>query len=50
VVRATSGGIDVACGEGLLRVIRLQLAGRKPLAAHEFIQAQPLKGARFANS
>ena len=50
VVRATSGGIDVACGEGQLRVIRLQLAGRKPLAAHEFIQAQPLKGARFANS
>ena len=50
VVRATSDGIDVACGWGQLRVIRLQLAGRKPLAAHEFIQAQPLKGARFANS
>jgi methionyl-tRNA formyltransferase len=50
VVRAGSGGIDVACGLGQLRVIRLQLAGRKPLTAHEFIQAEPLKGARFANS
>jgi methionyl-tRNA formyltransferase len=50
VVRATSGGIDVACGLGQVRIIRLQLAGRKPLTAHEFIRAEPLKGARFANS
>jgi methionyl-tRNA formyltransferase len=49
VVRATSAGIDVACGLGEVRVIRLQLAGRKPLAAREFIQAEPLKGARFAS-
>jgi methionyl-tRNA formyltransferase len=50
VVRASSAGIDVACGLGEVRILRLQLAGRKPLAAHEFIQAEPLKGARFANS
>jgi methionyl-tRNA formyltransferase len=49
-VRASSAGIDVACGLGEVRILRLQLAGRKPLAAHEFIQAEPLKGARFANS
>jgi methionyl-tRNA formyltransferase len=49
VLRATHDGIDVACGDGILRVLRLQLAGRKPLAAQEFIKAQPLAGARFAS-
>jgi methionyl-tRNA formyltransferase len=48
VVAATQDGIDVACGRGALRILRLQLAGRKPLAAHEFIKGQPLDGARFA--
>jgi len=31
VLAATHEGIDVACGRGILRVLRLQLAGRKPL-------------------
>ena len=44
----TPAGIDVACGRGVLRILRLQLAGRKPLAAREFIQGQRLDGARFA--
>jgi methionyl-tRNA formyltransferase len=48
VVAATQDGIDVACGDGVLRILRLQLAGRKPLAAHEFIRGQRLDGARFA--
>ncbi len=48
--RAHPLGIDVACGRGALRLTRLQLAGRKPLAAHEFIKAQPLGGARFGTS
>ena len=48
VVAATQDGIDVACGCGVLRILRLQLAGRKPLAAHEFIRGQRLDGARFA--
>jgi hypothetical protein len=30
-------------------MLRLQLAGRKPLAAQEFIKAQRLAGARFAS-
>jgi methionyl-tRNA formyltransferase len=50
VLGATSDGIDVACGRGRLRIERLQLAGRKPLAARDFIKAQPLLGARFARS
>ncbi len=48
VLAAADDGIDVACGRGILRVLRLQLAGRKPLVAREFIKAQPLHGARFA--
>jgi methionyl-tRNA formyltransferase len=48
VVAATPDGIDVACGRGVLRILRLQLAGRKPLAAHEFIKGQRLDVARFA--
>ncbi|MGO9633798.1 MAG: methionyl-tRNA formyltransferase [Steroidobacteraceae bacterium] len=50
VLRATSDGIDVACGRGRLRIERLQLAGRKPLAASDFIKAQRLPGARFTRS
>jgi methionyl-tRNA formyltransferase len=48
VLGATHEGIDVACGQGVLRVLRLQLAGRKPLLAREFIQGERLDGARFA--
>ncbi len=48
VLAATQRGIDVACGRGVLRILRLQLAGRKPLAAREFIQGQRLDGERFA--
>jgi len=50
VLGATPEGIDVACGRGRLRIERLQLAGRKPLAARDFIKSQRLLGARFANS
>jgi len=48
VLHAAERGIDVACGSGAIRITRLQLAGRKPLAAAEFLKAQPLAGARFA--
>jgi methionyl-tRNA formyltransferase len=48
VLAATHEGIDVACRRGVLRILRLQLAGRKPLVAQEFIQGQRLDGARFA--
>ena len=48
VLAATQDGIDVACGRGVLRILRLQLAGRKPLLAREFIRGHGLAGARFA--
>jgi methionyl-tRNA formyltransferase len=48
VLAAAHDGIDVACGRGVLRILRLQLAGRKPLTAREFLTGQRLDGARFA--
>jgi methionyl-tRNA formyltransferase len=48
VLAATEEGIDVACGSGVLRISRLQLAGKKPLFAKEFITGQRLVGTHFA--
>jgi methionyl-tRNA formyltransferase len=47
VLAASPDGIDVACGQGALRVTRLQLAGRNPQPAREFLKAQRLVGATF---
>ncbi len=47
VIEAGAHGIDVACGRGALRIGRLQLEGRKPLAAAEFLRSQHLAGASF---
>jgi methionyl-tRNA formyltransferase len=49
VLTATREGIDVVCGTGVLRILKLQLAGRKPLPAGEFLQGQRLGGTRFGN-
>jgi methionyl-tRNA formyltransferase len=50
VLSANPSGIVVACGRGQVRIVRLQLAGRKPLAARDFIKARPLAGAHLARS
>jgi methionyl-tRNA formyltransferase len=47
VLAAAQEGIDVACGTGILRVHKLQLQGRNPLSAQEFLRGQRLNGARF---
>jgi methionyl-tRNA formyltransferase len=39
--------LQVACGEGVLEIIRLQLAGRRMLPAAEFVSGSPLDGAHF---
>jgi methionyl-tRNA formyltransferase len=49
VLTATREGIDVVCGAGVLRILRLQLAGRKPMPAGEFLQGQRLDGMRFGH-
>jgi len=48
VLTATPEGIDVVCGSGILRIRNLQLAGRKPLPAAEFLRGQRLDGTRFS--
>ena len=50
VLTATREGVDVVCGTGVLRILKLQLAGRKPLPAGEFLRGQRLDGSRFGNS
>lgn len=48
VLSASAGGISVACGRGAVCIGRLQLSGRKPVTAAEFVRAHRLDGARFA--
>jgi methionyl-tRNA formyltransferase len=49
VLTASHEGIDVVCGTGVLRILKLQLAGRKPLPAEEFLRGQSLDGTRFCS-
>jgi methionyl-tRNA formyltransferase len=48
VLTATREGVDVLCGSGVLRILKLQLAGRKALLTEEFLRGQPLDGRHFA--
>jgi len=48
VLAASKDGIDVACGQGVVRITRLQLPGRKVLSAAQFANSEALRGARFA--
>ena len=49
VLTASRDGIDVVCGTGVLRILKLQLAGRRALPAGEFLQGQRLDAARFGD-
>jgi len=44
VVCTGKHGIDVATGEGLLRITRLQLPGKRPMTAAELLNARNLDG------
>jgi methionyl-tRNA formyltransferase len=40
--------LTVACGEGAVRIVELQRAGRQPMKAHEFLRGMPVAaGTRF---
>ena len=45
VVATSAAGIDVSTGKGLLRLTRVQSAGRKAMSAAEFLKAHRLDGA-----
>ncbi len=47
VVAASADGIDVATGDGLLRITRLQLPGKRPVSAADFCNARDVHGAQF---
>ena len=48
IVAADSSGVLVACGDGVLEVLRAQLEGRKPLEARELVAGRTLvQGARL---
>jgi len=60
VLRSTKGGgagepgrvlddeLTVACGEGAIRLLELQRAGRQPMRAEEFLRGTPIaRGAKL---
>ncbi|MEE8428143.1 MAG: methionyl-tRNA formyltransferase [Gammaproteobacteria bacterium] len=47
VVKAGGGGIDVACGTGILRLLEVQRPGGRRISAADFVHAHPLHGVRF---
>lgn len=44
VLSCTRDGLDIATGDGVLRVTKLQLPGGKPLAINDFVNAHDLTG------
>ena len=44
VMNAGRAGIDVATGDGLLRITELQLPGKRAMSAGDFINAHPIQG------
>jgi len=41
--------LTVACGEGAVRILQLQRAGKQPMQAEEFLRGAPLRaGARLS--
>jgi len=50
VLRAGAEGVDVACGEGALRLLEVQMPGKKAVAASDFANGRDLGGARLGHT
>jgi methionyl-tRNA formyltransferase len=48
-ISAQNGRILVGCGDGVLKVLELQVPGAKRLAAHDFLRGNTLEGGFFAS-
>ena len=44
VIRCNREGIDVACGEGVLRLLEIQMPGKRPMGVDAFVNAHDLTG------
>jgi methionyl-tRNA formyltransferase len=41
IAAASKHGIDVACGDGILRILKLQRPGGRPISAADYLNARP---------
>src|SRR5690606_39108713 len=41
IIRAAAEGLDVACGDGVLRITQVQLPGKKAMRVADVINGQP---------
>ena len=46
IVAARGDALDVATGQGVLRIVELQVEGRKPMRARDFLAGHPLAAGR----
>jgi methionyl-tRNA formyltransferase len=44
ILRCDKQGLDVACGQGVLRISELQMPGKRAMAVADFVNAQQLQG------
>ncbi|WP_370306043.1 methionyl-tRNA formyltransferase [Sinimarinibacterium flocculans] len=49
IVAANEAGIDVACADGVLRILELQFPGKRRLNAAEVVRGRPLRGQQFGS-
>jgi len=47
VIRTEATGVDVSTGDGVLRLLTMQLPGKRPMSVAEFINAHDVSGIRF---